>query len=284
MHLLGIDSLSKEDIERIFDIADGVKAGRSTISIKEGAVLALLFQKGSISTRVALEVAMSKLGGRSIFLDASDYKSGQSSLNAIGRTLGSYVDLIAARLCSHDDLIELAEGSPVPVINAMTNIEHPLSALADLYTIKEKKKYIKGLKIGMTGNAELGTFNSLMLGAAKLGAKISIASPEGISINPIYLVKAREYTIVDTYTDPSGVEDADVVYVDCFVQDHDETKEKALASYDISGKAKESQLVVRASPIYKVGIEDIKSASIEQMHNRLYIAQAVILFLSETSM
>ncbi|MGC8547935.1 MAG: ornithine carbamoyltransferase [Candidatus Micrarchaeia archaeon] len=292
MNLLGIDDLSKEDMNEIFDIADDVKNGKAEISIKDGSVLALLFKEPSVNTRVSLEVAMSKLGGRSIYLNASGIEINEQSIENLAQMLSAYVDFIALRLMNHDAITSFANSSAVPVINALSDLEHPINALTMLYTIKDKMGAIKGRRLGIIGNTELSTVNSLMLGAAKLGAKVSLISPQQFVPNPVYLVKAREYGVVDAFSDINeGLEGVNVAYVDYFVPSDDKEKKEALSKFAVSKDMLNNfgvSFVLYSSSITSAGQEEAetageKGATFEQNRNRLAITQALILFLSEKS-
>ena len=292
MNLLGIDDLSKEDMNEIFDIADDVKNGKAEISIKDGSVLALLFKEPSVNTRVSLEVAMSKLGGRSIYLNASGIEINEHSIQNLAQMLSAYVDFIAIRLMNHDAITSFADSSAVPVINALSDLEHPINALTMLYTIRDKMGAIKGRRLGIIGNTELSTVNSLMLGAAKLGAKVSLISPQQFVPNPVYLVKAREYGVVDAFSDINeGLEGVNVAYVDYFVPSDDKEKKDALSKFAASEDVLKNfgvSFVLYPGSITSIGQEEAetageKGAAFEQNRNRLAITQALILFLSEKS-
>ncbi|MGC8676462.1 MAG: ornithine carbamoyltransferase [Candidatus Micrarchaeia archaeon] len=292
MHMLGVDSLSKDDINELFEMADDIKNGKAEISIKEGYVLALLSQDHSISTRLAFEAAMARLGGRCSYLSVDEYGKGidEDSAN-VARLLGSYADMIAARIPSHDSLLTIANSSAVPVINAGTDIEDPLSALAGLYTLKDKKGSLKGLKLSIIGNIELGSVNSLMLAATKLGAKVSIASPKEFVPNPSYLVKAREYGIVDLFYElTEGTADADALCIDYSSAGLNSEKQDALAAFilDKDELAKHDFVVMCSMSNANIEsaaslLNDPKSIAWEQAKNMLYIIEAAILTISEKS-
>ncbi len=170
-------------------------------------------------------------------------------------------------------------------------MEHPINALTDLYTIREKKGFIRGLKISIVGNIGLGSINSLVLASVKLGAKVSLVAPSSIALSPVYMIKAREYGIVDTFTElQEGIQDADIIYTDYFVPESEKDKANALASYSLDYKAiPENKLVMTSFPALASNIgsdvlESSKSTFIDQSKNRVLIAQAILLFLSAKSL
>ncbi|MEM3212080.1 MAG: hypothetical protein QXR85_02085 [Candidatus Micrarchaeaceae archaeon] len=292
MHLLSVDDLSKEDMNKIFEIADDVRSGKTEMSIKEGSVLALLFPDYSTRMRVALEVAMAKLGGKSTYVSTGELlKQNANAAANVARMLGAYVDFIAASISSHDTLLALAGSSPVPVINAGTDLEQPLSALATLYTLLDKKGFLKGMALGIMGNVELNTVNSLMLAATKLGVKVSLISQKAFSPNPMYLVKAREYGIVDTFSSAEeGISGADALCLE-YSSGKSKEKEDTLAGLGIDiGKLSQSALLMCSLPDNATDdninalVNSEKSIVWDQVRNMLYVAQAAILLLSERSM
>jgi len=210
MNFLSVDDFTKEQITEIFEIADNLQAGSVEMSLKEGSTLALLFEKPSTRTRVSFEAAMAQLGGHSIYIDArtSQLSRGETVADT-AKVLSSYVDFIAARLFKHSDLIELANNSTVPVINALTDIEHPCQALSDIYTIQQIKKRLRGIKLVFAGDIANNVANSLMLAGAKMGLEISLVGPKDYMPNSVYFTKAREYSSVEAYSDiKEGVRNA----------------------------------------------------------------------------
>jgi ornithine carbamoyltransferase len=297
MHLLSVDDFSREQINEIFEIADDVSLGKSTISIKEGSVLALLFEEPSTRTRVSFEAAMSKLGGESIYIDTrTSQLSRGESLEDTARVLSLYVDFIVARMHNHNDLLTFANNSTVPVINALTDLEHPTQALADIYTIEDAKKKIKGVRIAFVGDIAQNTANSLMLVATKFGAEMALISPKNYQPNPKYLIRAREYGVVDIYDNlQEGLSNVDIIYTDTFVsmgtEAEAEQRKKMFAKYQINSKsilfAPKNVLVMHPLPAFRGSeitadvLEGSSSIIWEQAKNKMLIAEAIILYLSE---
>jgi ornithine carbamoyltransferase len=300
MHYLSVNDLSRDQMNEIFDIADEISLGKTTTSLREGSVLALLFEKASTRTRVSFEVAMSRLGGRSIYIDTKTSQMSRGEpVSDTARMLSLYVDFVAARMYHHEDLIELANNSTVPVINALTDLEDPTQAMADLYTISNAKRRIKGVRIAFVGDIAQNTCNSLMLAATKLGAEISLVGPNDYPPNPEYLTRSREYGVVDIFdTMQEGLAGADIVYTDTFVsmgnEDEAEKRKKIFAKYQVNANAlkyaKKDALVMHPLPAFRGQeitadvLEGSRSIVWEQAKNKLLLEQAILIYLSEKSM
>ncbi|MEM2444357.1 MAG: ornithine carbamoyltransferase, partial [Sulfolobales archaeon] len=182
--LLSITDLSREELTYLLETSKLFKsryyAGERVIKVLIGKSLAMIFQKPSTRTRVSFEVAMHELGGYALYLNWNDLQLGRGETVAdTARVLSRYVDGIVARVLRHSDLVELAKYSSVPVINALSDLEHPCQTLADLLTIWEKKGRLEGIKVAFLGDGTDNVLNSLLLASAKLGMHISIATPLG---------------------------------------------------------------------------------------------------------
>ncbi len=297
MNFISSDDFSKEQIGHIFKISDDIKDNKQEASIREHSTMALIFEKPSTRTRLSFAVAMAQLGGVAIYIDAltSQLSRGESIADT-ARVIGGYCDFIAARLYRHADIVELASASPVPVINALTDLEHPTQALADIYTIMQHFDSVKGLKIAFLGDVASNTANSLMLTGAKLGAEIALIGPAGYQPNSVYFNRAREYSKVHLYSSISeGLEDSQIVYTDTFVsmgQEAEADKRKKLFSqYQLNSKAlsyaSEKALVMHCLPAHRGEeitadvIDGTRSIVWEQAKNKLLINKAIILYLSE---
>ena len=297
MNLLSADQLSKEQINKILSLADAIKTNKEEIAIKEHSVLSLFFEEPSTRTRVSFEVAMAQLGGHAIYLDAQETQARRGeSLTDTARVLSGYSDFIAARIRKHKDLLKFAENSKVPVINALSDLEHPTQALADVYTIKEYKNSIKGVKIAFVGDIASNTANSLMLVAAQLGAEISLVSPRDYLPNMLYFNRAREYGKVKIFDEISkGVEDADVVYTDTFVSMGEEEnaaeREALFAPYQVNDAllsyASPDVIVMHCLPAHRGKeitanvIDGPKSVVFRQAENKLLLNKAILLYISQ---
>jgi len=175
--LLSVSDLSSEDIQVLISNAIDMKAEGRNSSLSE-KVLALMFEKPSLRTRVSFEVAMQQLGGHTIYLSPDEVGLGKrESISDVARVLSRYVNAIAARTFSHQTLEVLADYSEVPVINALSDLEHPCQALADLLTIYEKKGELEGLTLAYIGDGN-NVAHSLLLAASLTGINFRIASPD----------------------------------------------------------------------------------------------------------
>ncbi|MCL4373760.1 MAG: ornithine carbamoyltransferase [Candidatus Marsarchaeota archaeon] len=299
MNLLSSNDLSKAEINKVFDIADDLVEGKEGLSLKEHTTLALLFSEPSTRTRVSFEVAMAQLGGHAIFVDMSTthLKRGET-LADTAKVISGYCDFIAMRVDSHDDLLTVARNSSVPVINALTRLEHPTQALADVYTIQKHFSRIKGLKIVFAGDIAQNTANSLMITAAKLGADIALVGPKGVMPNELFFNKAREYSKVDVYNDiEEGASEADVIYTDTFVsmglESSAEGRTKLFAPYQVNSTmmsyAREGAIAMHPLPAHRGEeisaevLDGAQSVVWEQARNKLLLEKAVLIYLSNSA-
>ena len=296
MHLLSANDLSKDAISRILDIADRLAKDSEDAGIKEHAVLTMFFEKPSTRTRLSFEAAIAQLGGSAVYIDPStSQRSRGETLADTAKMLSLYSDFIAARLYKHGDLKEIAKNATVPVINALTDIEHPTQALADIYTVRAHKK-LKGLRIAFVGDIANNTATSLMITAAKLGIEVVLVGPKDCKPNPWAVTAARGYAkIVVTDSLEEGLEDADIIYTDTFVsmgeEKETEGRKKLFAPYQVNSKAvgyaKKDALVMHCLPAHRgeeiTGdvLDGPKSIAVEQAGNKLLINKAILVYLSQ---
>jgi ornithine carbamoyltransferase len=180
--LLSIGDLAPDDVWRIIDRAIELKR-QGASPILAGESLALLFEKPSLRTRVSFDIAMHQLGGHSVYIPQSEVGLGtRESVSDVARTLSRYVNIIAARTFAHATVESLAEHATIPVINALSDREHPCQALGDLLTIYEKKAKLEGLTFAFIGDGN-NVASSLLLASALAGANFRIASPKGYEIS-----------------------------------------------------------------------------------------------------
>ena len=182
MNILSSVDLSKGSINEIFKIADTISSGKEELTLKEHTIIGMFFEEPSTRTMVSFEVAAAQLDAMPIYIDAhlSQVSRGES-LADTARVLSSYCDFLVVRINRHDDLLTIAQNSKVPVINALTHLEHPTQALADCYTILRSKGSLGKLKIAFVGDIAQNTANSLMLTAVELGAKFLLLVQAGSS-------------------------------------------------------------------------------------------------------
>jgi len=219
-HLLSVCDM--EDVVALLDLADDYKAGKITGKVLEGRTLAMIFEKSSTRTRVSFEVGASQLGAQPLYLSASDLQLGRGEPIAdTARTLSRYVDGIMIRAIRHSDVVELASESSVPVINGLTDLEHPCQALADMQTVREKLGDFEG-RLVFVGDGN-NVCNSLLLITAMLGMDMDVACPQGYEPDPGITEMAEKIagktgSEIRVLHDPEkAVDGADVVYTDVWV-------------------------------------------------------------------
>jgi ornithine carbamoyltransferase len=287
--------MSPQDIRRVVNTALMMKSGRSS-SVLKGKALALLFEKPSLRTRVSFDVAMQQLGGHAVYLSPAEVGLGEREPVAdVARVLSRYVDAIATRTFAQETVEELARWADVPVINALSDGEHPCQALADLLTIYEKKGRWRGLVLSFVGDGN-NVARSLMLGSALAGMDFRIASPQGYGISTELVDKAKSLAaasgaaVVCVESPQEAVSGADVVYTDVWMSMGQE-KEQAERQRAFSGYQVNAELLALASPdaivmhdlpahrgeeIADEVIEGPQSVVFDQAENRLHAQKAVL--------
>jgi ornithine carbamoyltransferase len=292
---LSISDLSAERLKALIRTAVRMKQDGWTNALS-GKVLALVFEKPSLRTRVSFELAMRQLGGESLYLSPEEVGLGRrESVPDVARTLGRFVDIIAARTFAHSTGETLAEFSRVPVINALSDYEHPCQALADILTIYEKKGELEGLTVAYIGDGN-NVANSLMLAAALTGINFHIASPKGYEIREKVQELAREYAdssgaAIHLTQDPKEtVRGADVVYTDTWASMGQEAeaqvRRKVFAGYqvnsDLMALAKEDAIIMHCLPAHRGEevsadiLDSEQSVVFDQAENRLHAQKALL--------
>lgn len=288
----------KEDVKYILDLASKIKAGEVEDKPLEGKTLAMIFQKSSTRTRVSFDVGMYQLGGRAIFLSSNDLQMGRGEpISDTAKVLSRFVDGIMIRAIEHDDVIELAKYSDVPVISGLTNLEHPCQALADVLTIKEHFGDWEGKKICFVGDGN-NVCNSLLLIAPLLGMDMSVACPKGYEPNEDILKTALKFADENnteiTVSDDIGValENVDVVYTDVWVSMGDEAeaaqREKDLAPFqvnsDLMSLANDGAIfmhclpAIRGQEVTADVIDGPQSVIYDEAENRMHAQKAVLYY------
>jgi ornithine carbamoyltransferase len=293
--LLSISDLSGDDILSLISDAADMKS-KGWLSLLNEKVLALIFEKPSLRTRVSFEVAMRQSGGQTIYLSPAEVGLGErESVADVARVLSRYVDAIAARTFSHQTLEILAEHSPVPVINALSDLEHPCQALADLLTIYQKKGELKGLTLAFVGDGN-NVAHSLLLAASLTGMNFRIASPSGCTVQEGILYRAKEYATASgaeiscTEEPQLAVSGADIVYTDAWTSmgQEAEAQQRRLifANYQVNNQllslAKEDAILMHDLPAHRGEevSEDIldgpQSVVFDQAENRMHLQKALL--------
>tara|TARA_B100000131_G_scaffold282449_1_gene289672 strand:+ start:1225 stop:2151 length:927 start_codon:yes stop_codon:yes gene_type:complete len=289
--------ITSQEIINILDIAKSFKNKDLNIKLKD-KVLGLIFDKSSTRTRVSFQVAMSRLGGSTIDLNPTTSQIGRGEpIKDTARVLSRYCDAIAIRTFKHSDLEEYAKWSTKPVINALTDLEHPCQALADFLTIKEEFLDFKDVVLTFIGDGN-NVANSLILCGALLGVEVRIASPNGYEPDPLVIKKAqgiyKNKNLLKITNDPyKAVLGANVLYTDVWSsmgeENQKEEKDKDFNGFTIDNyllsKANEDAIVLHCLPAYRSKeitnevIESTKSRIFEQAENRLHVQQSLLSFL-----
>ena len=234
--LLSVSDI-EDEVTRILDIASDFKAGKMEEKPLKDQKLAMIFQKSSTRTRVSFEVGMYELGGTALFLSTNDIQLGRGEpIKDTAKVLSRFVDAIMIRAIEHDDVIELRDEADVPIINGLTNLEHPCQALADMLTVKEHKGGFDG-KFVYVGDGN-NVCNSLLLICGCLGMDMAVACPDEYKPNAEIVAKAKRYaaknnsTITITSDVKAAVSGANVIYTDVWVSMGDEEEaEKRRADF-----------------------------------------------------
>lgn len=296
--VLSITDLSREEIyellESALDLKKKRKAGEPTEFLKNKS-LGMIFEKASTRTRVSFEVAMTDFGGHALYLNSRDIQIGRGeTIEDTARILSGYLHGIMARVMSHETVKKLAEYSTIPVINALSDREHPCQILGDFMTIMEHKKKLEGLKFAWVGDGN-NVCNSALLGSAIMGMEFVVACPKGYEPKAEFLEKAKalggKFTITD---DPkAAAKDADVIYTDVWVSMGDEAEQekrlKEFATFQVNtellGVAKPDVIVMHCLPARR-GLEITdevmdgpNSVIFDEAENRLHAQKALILKL-----
>ncbi len=272
------------------------KKGKSRALL--GKNLALLFEKPSLRTRVSFDVAMQDLGGHSIYLSQAEVGLNKRESTAdIARTLSRFVDGIVLRTFAQKTLTDLAEHASVPVINALSDEEHPCQALGDLLTIREHKKKIKGIRIAFVGDGH-NVASSLAEGSVACGADFAIASPKAHRTPQSMVARIKKragksggaFRMAESPED--AVKNADVVYTDVWTsmgQTESAARKKAFADYSVSSElmsfAKPDAIFMHALPAHRGEevtdevIDGPQSVVFDQAENRLHAERALLLLL-----
>ena len=294
--LLSVLNIENE-VEKILNIASDFKAGKIEEKPLEGQKLAMIFQKSSTRTRVSFEVGMYELGGTALFLSNKDIQLGRGEpISDTAKVLSRMVDGIMIRAIEHNDVVEFAKEADIPIINGLTNLEHPCQALADMLTVKEHKGNFDG-KFVYFGDGN-NVCNSLMLICACLGMDFTVACPdkyqpnEEITKEALRIAKNNNSTITITSDVKEAAKDADVFYTDVWVSMGDEAeaaqRELDFKDYQVRQElidlAKEDVIfmhclpAIRGQEVTSEVIDGPHSVIFDEAENRLHAQKAVMYY------
>ncbi|MGY5484835.1 ornithine carbamoyltransferase [Paenibacillus sp. ALE2] len=299
---LELDDYSPEEIQYLIDLAVEIKRkhknGEAYQPLK-GKTLGLIFEKSSTRTRVSFEVGMYQLGGHALFLSKNDIQLGRGEpISDMAQVMSRYLDGIMIRTFGHDNVVELARYASVPVINGLSDLAHPCQVLADYQTLYEQKGKLKGLKLAYVGDGN-NMAHSLLIGGAKLGVHVSIASPAGYEPDPSVVAVSREIAkqtgseIVITQSPQEAVKDADAIYTDVWAsmgfEEEQKERELAFADFQVNEElvklAKPDYLFLHCLPAHRgeevsAGVIDGPNSVIfDEAENRLHAQKALLVAL-----
>ena len=294
--LLSISDFDREEVLSLLSDAADMKASGTWNSALKRKVLALVFEKPSLRTRVSFELAMRQLGGQVIYLSPAEVGLGhRESVADVTRVLDRFVNVLAARTFSHSALEAMANYSDIPIINALSDLEHPCQALADLLTISEHKGGFDGLTIAYVGDGN-NVANSLILAAAMVGINFNIASPKGYIIPDVIsrraqILAAESGSQIVFSEDPTeAVSGADIVYTDTWTSMGQESEAavrcqifaKYQVNHNLLSLAKEDAIFMHPLPAHRGEevtdevIDSLQSVVIDQAENRLHVQKALL--------
>jgi len=282
-HFLDLADWSRADLQAMLDYAVALKKAYKdggNDPILAGQSLALVFQKPSLRTRVSFEMGMVHLGGYAFYLSPQEIGLGKrESIADIARVLGGYVTGVMARVFDHQHVLDLARWSPVPIINGLSDYNHPCQGMADLLTIYEEYGKLEGLKLVYVGDSN-NVCNTLIVGAAIFGMKMAVASPDGFQPKQAVIDQARRLNSafeISVGTDPAAaVQGADVIYTDTWTsigqEEEAEQRRKVFPPYQVNealvGQAKPDVIVMHCLPAHRG--EEITDAVADGSHSRLF--------------
>jgi ornithine carbamoyltransferase len=294
---IALTDFSSEELTGLLDLADRMKRSPQEFdNTLKGKTLGMIFNKKSTRTRISFQVGIFQLGGMGLFLGPEDMQLARGeTISDTGKVLSRFLDGIMIRTFSHNDVLDLAKYSSVPVINGLTDFNHPCQALADMMTIREKFGKLEGLKLAYVGDSN-NVAVSLLFACIKLGLHISLVSPKGYTINKEALDMSREdaaskkLNIVLTENVQEGVAGADIVYTDVWTSMGQE-KEQQQRLHDLSSYTVNEQMMRAAGPkavfmhclpahrgeeVSAAVIDGPASIVFDQAENRLHLQKAVM--------
>ena len=299
---LSVDDLSPDELATVLGLSASAKAEPERYAGRlAGKAVALIFEKPSTRTRVSFEVAVSSMGGHPVVLSASDLQLGRGeTIEDTGRVLSRYVDAIVLRTFEQERLEVLASAATVPVINSLSDFEHPCQCLADLQTVQEWRSDLEGLVITYLGDGN-NVAHSLLLGGTKAGMTVRVSTPPGFEPIPQVVQRAKEIASqtrggVEIITDPkAAASGADVLYTDVWASmgQEAEADERALVfpAYQLNqalvDAASDVVVVLHCLPAHRGQeitdevIDGPRSAVWDQAENRLHSQKALLLWLLE---
>jgi ornithine carbamoyltransferase len=296
---LSIDDIKRSEILELFELTKKLKDNPYN-NILKNKIFCLYFEKPSTRTRMSFEVGIKQMGGKVTFMDkATSQLSRGETIGDTAKVLERYTDSIIARVYSHKDLELVSNLTKIPVVNALSDLEHPCQALADLFTIKEKFKNFKRLKLTFVGDGN-NVCNSLLLACSKLGVNMTVACPKKYQPNKKIVKLARNYSKITKakikiMIDPKeAVRNSDVVYTDTFISmGNEKDKRKRLRTFKPKYRVTErlmrmagrDSLFMHCLPAHRGEevssdvLDGYRSIVFDQAENRLHTQKALLIKL-----
>lgn len=305
-HFLDLSDFTPKELQNLLDLSIHLKKelfAHGNPPLFKGKVLAMIFQKPSLRTRVSFDMAMRQMGGDALYLSPNEIGLGtREAISDIARVMSGYVDAIMARVFDHQHVVELARWSSVPVVNGLSDYNHPCQAMADALTIQEKFGSLKGLNVTFVGDGN-NVAVSLMHICTKLGANFTIASPDGYELNPHAVEQGKKYAAasgskVILMRDPhDAVRDADVIYTDTWTsmgrEEETSKRVKIFPPYQVNARlvneANKNVIVLHCLPAHRGQeltdevADGPHSMIFPQAHNRLHVQKAILARLFEVA-
>jgi ornithine carbamoyltransferase len=303
-HYTSVLDLSRAETMEVLDRAAKLRHDWHTehkaLKRLRGSTLAAIYEKPSLRTRVTFEAGMTQLGGHAIYLGPQDIQLGtRESVADVARNLSRWVQIISARVFAHDTVTELAAHSSVPVINALSDLEHPCQALADYLTLQERFGRLQGLKLAYVGDGN-NVAHSLLLMGALLGVSVSVATPEGYEPQQAIIEQAQriaaenDATIAITWEAREAVQGADAIYTDVWAsmgQEHEADERRGVfGPYQVTqdlllASGKRATIFLHCLPAHRGEevtdevLDGPQSVVLDQAENRLHAQKALMLWL-----
>ncbi len=295
-HLISLHDVTPAEIDFLLNMALHLKADPARYKhALEGKALAMLFEKPSLRTRVTFDLGISQLGGQALYIGREEAGLGQrEAVKDVARNLSRWVDAVMARVYSHQTMIELAEYATVPVINGLSDFEHPCQALGDYLTLLEHKGRLADVTLAWVGDGN-NVAHSLIYGAARLGVRMRLATPPGYEPDRSAVAEARREggDIVLTHDPAEAVQGADAVYTDVWAsmgQEHElETRQQVFRPYQVNSQllraAGPQALFMHCQPAHRGEevtddvMDSPRSIAYDQAENRLHMQKAILLAL-----
>lgn len=297
---LSIHDITPYEFHELLDLTQDIKEDPDKYHKRlKRQVLAMIFEKPSLRTRMTFEVGMYELGGKAVYLSPNEIQIGKrETVEDVGHNLERWVDGIMIRTFAHDNVVRLAKAASIPVINALSDLSHPCQGMADFFTLREKKGGLSRSKLTYVGDGN-NVCHSLMLAAAKAGTRMAVATPKGYEPDAGMVKAALEdgrdtgFSLLVTNDPREAVKDADAVYTDVWAsmgqEEEKEARAKIFAPYQVNAAlmaaAKPDAIFMHCLPAHReeevaaAVLDSPRSVVFDQAENRLHFQKAIMLTL-----